>query len=374
MSGLPIFRGLLIAFAILLCDPSPGTSQDQSAGISRKKAIHDAILTFDKGNSPYKAWLQQDVIWIITDEERNAFKLCENDDERNQFIEAFWERRNPTPDSFDNEYKDEHYRRIVYANEHFGTGIPGWKNDRGRMYIMFGPPDEIESYTARAQDKNPGTDPSAYPLEVWHYHFLEGIGEDVVLEFVDTCKCGEYNMPMTPARDNDIRTYAVKDLSNLRGAAVVPGNPPVPVGLVNPPRIKFKNLEDKTNSGLKWKELPFEVNIDIVRVTDFTSLLRATIIFRNHDLTSATKPGSRRRGLDIFGRIMTLTGRVSEIFEKTLDTGSLSGAGSVTARDTTTFVKTLALPHGQYRIEVTAEEVNSEHWGTWVGKVEVGDQ
>jgi GWxTD domain-containing protein len=94
----------------------------------------------------YRKWLDEDVRWIITDEERSAFMQLSNDEERDQFIEAFWQRRDPTPDTEENEYKEEHYRRIAYANEHYAAGIPGWKTDRGHMYIVFGPPDEIDSH------------------------------------------------------------------------------------------------------------------------------------------------------------------------------------------------------------------------------------
>jgi GWxTD domain-containing protein len=96
--------------------------------------------------STYSKWPVQDVAYIITDEERSAFNGLNNDEEREQFIEEFWRRRDPTPETAENEFKEEHYRRIAYANEHFASGIPGWKTDRGRIYITFGPPDEIESH------------------------------------------------------------------------------------------------------------------------------------------------------------------------------------------------------------------------------------
>src|SRR5947199_154626 len=95
--------------------------------------------------TPYKKWLNEDVLYIITDEEKQAWKRLSTDDERENFIEQFWIRRDPTPDSVENEFKEEHYRRIAYANERFASGIPGWKTDRGRIYITFGPPAEIES-------------------------------------------------------------------------------------------------------------------------------------------------------------------------------------------------------------------------------------
>src|SRR5262249_11814189 len=89
-------------------------------------------------SKPYKKWLDEDVSYIITDEERAAFRQLSNDEERDNFIEAFWQRRDPTPDTEENEFKEEHYQRIAYANEHFAAGVPGWKTDRGRIYIVFG--------------------------------------------------------------------------------------------------------------------------------------------------------------------------------------------------------------------------------------------
>jgi GWxTD domain-containing protein len=364
----------VIAIAIFLSCPTLGTSQEQPTGTSQKKVGGRSVLKIDGGVPFYRAWLQQDVVWIITDEERSAFKLLQNDEERDQFVEAFWARRNPTPDSFDNAYKDEHYRRIVYANGHFGSAIPGWKSDRGRFYTMYGPPDEVESYATRTQDKTPGVDPSSYPLDVWHYRYLEGIGEDVVLEFVDTCQCGEYNMPMTPARDKDIRTHAAKGLSSLLGIGLEPGGPQVFVGAVKTPGIKFKNLEERLNSQLNWKTLPFEVSTDTVKATEVTSLVPMTITFRKRDITFVEKGGSGQASLNVFGRIITLTGRVAEVFEDTLEIDGTSDPRLSSDAETITFAKTLALRNARYRIEIAAEEGNSDRWGTWVQGVKVGDQ
>src|ERR1700747_287328 len=138
----------------------------------------------------YKKWLNEDVAYIITDEERAAFKQLSNDEERDNFIEAFWQRRDPTPDTVENEFKEEHYRRIAYANEHFAAGIPGWKTDRGRMYIVYGKPDEIESHPSGGSYERPmeegGGETSTFPFEDWRYRYLEGIGQEIIIEFVDT--------------------------------------------------------------------------------------------------------------------------------------------------------------------------------------------
>ena len=138
----------------------------------------------------YRKWLDEDVRWIITDEERSAFMQLSNDEERDQFIEAFWQRRDPTPDTEENEFKEEHYRRIAYANEHFAAGIPGWKSDRGRIYIVYGPADEIESHPSGGSYERPmdegGGETSTFPFEQWRYRYIEGIGQEVIVEFVDT--------------------------------------------------------------------------------------------------------------------------------------------------------------------------------------------
>src|SRR6202051_2209936 len=148
----------------------------------------------------YKKWLNEDVVWIITDEERAAFKQLSNDQERDNFIEAFWQRRDPTPDTEENEYKEEHYQRIAYANEHFAAGVPGWKTDRGRIYIVFGKPDEIDSHPSGGTYERPmdegGGETSTFPFEDWRYRYIEGIGQEVIIEFVDTCMCGDYHMTM----------------------------------------------------------------------------------------------------------------------------------------------------------------------------------
>ena len=136
--------------------------------------------------------------YIISDEERAAFKSLQTDEEREHFIEQFWLRRDPTPGTVENEFKEEHYRRIAYANEHFATSIPGWKTDRGRIYITYGPPDEKESHPSGGAYQRPaeqgGGTTSTFPFEQWRYRFIEGIGTDVIIEFVDPTMTGEYRM------------------------------------------------------------------------------------------------------------------------------------------------------------------------------------
>jgi uncharacterized protein (TIGR03435 family) len=129
----------------------------------------------------YKVWLDQDVRWVITDQEAEAFKRLTNDEERDKFIEQFWQRRNPNPDSPDNAYRDEIYARIAYANEHFASGQPGWMTDRGHAYIVYGKPDEIDVQPAD------GT-------QIWRYRYIPGVGDNVVLKFGEGERKGDYRL------------------------------------------------------------------------------------------------------------------------------------------------------------------------------------
>src|SRR3954453_6073065 len=155
--------------------PSEKQRKDQAKGLKREL------------EKTYKKWLDEDVRWVIRDEEREAFNKLSNDEERDNFIEQFWLRRDPTPDTVENEYKEEHYRRIPYANEHYASGIPGWKADRGRIYITLGPADEVESHPSGGSYQRPnaegGGSTSTYPFEQWRYRYIEDIGSDINIEF-----------------------------------------------------------------------------------------------------------------------------------------------------------------------------------------------
>src|SRR5256714_8756739 len=150
----------------------------------------------------YKDWLEKDVAYIITDQERAAFKKLTTDEERENFIELFWRRRDPDPDTDENEYREEYYERIAYANEHYASGIPGWKTDRGRVYIMYGKPDELETHpsggTYERESYEGGGSTSTYPFERWFYRYLAGVGSGVEIEFVDPTGSGEYRIARSP--------------------------------------------------------------------------------------------------------------------------------------------------------------------------------
>src|SRR5437588_6524613 len=313
--------------------------------LSEKQKKANAKALRQELGKTYKKWLDEDVRWIITDEERQTFKQLSNDEERDQFIEAFWARRDPTPDTPENEFKEEHYRRIAYANEHFAAGIPGWKTDRGRMYIMYGPADEIESHPSggtydRPMEEGGGTT-STYPFEQWRYRYLEGVGQEVIIEFVDTCMCGDYHMTIDRSEKDallythnaGLTLYEQMGMSSkaqrfnggLERLGAGPFNQDLTTKqfdrletfakLNKPPAIKFKDLEEVVTHKISVNLMPFEVRADFVKVTGDTVLVPVTLQVKNRDVTFVNKDGIQRGVVNIFGRLTTMTGRIAKTFE-----------------------------------------------------------
>jgi len=344
----------------------------------------------------YKKWLNEDVVWIISDQERAAFKQLSNDEERDNFIEAFWQRRDPTPDTEENEFKEEHYRRIAYANEHFAAGIPGWKSDRGRMYIMYGPADEIESHPSGGSYERPmeegGGETSTFPFEDWRYRYLEGIGQEVIIEFVDTCMCGDYHMTLDRSEKDallytpnaGLTLYEQMGLSNKANRFSGGGLERLGAGpdsasqqtkefdrleqfakLQAPPPVKFKDLEEIVNTKIITNLMPFDVRTDFVKVTGDTVLVPVTVQMKYRDITFANKDGVQRGTVNIFGRVSTLTGKVVQTFEDTAQVDVPAELLPRTAENSSVYWKALPLRPGRYKIEVAVKDVNGDRKGTW---------
>jgi GWxTD domain-containing protein len=352
----------------------------------------------------YKKWLDEDVVWIISDEERAAFKQLSNDEERDQFIEAFWQRRDPTPDTEENEYKEEHYQRIAYANEHFPAGIPGWKTDRGRIYIMYGKADEIESHPSGGTYQRPmeegGGETSTFPFEQWRYRYLEGIGQEVIIEFVDTCMCGDYHMTMDRS-EKDALLYTpnagltmweqmgmASKASRFSGGGMERlGTGPMSSSqsakqfdrleqfakLQAPPPVKFKDLEEIVNTKMIVNLMPFDVRADFVKVTGDTVLVPVTVQMKNRDITFVNKDGVQRGTVNIFGRVTTLTGRVVQTFEDTVQVDVPAELLPRTAENSSVYWKALPLRPGRYKFDVAVKDVNGDRKGSWSRGVVVPD-
>jgi GWxTD domain-containing protein len=351
----------------------------------------------------YKKWLDEDVRWIITDEERSAFRQLSNDEERDQFIEAFWQRRDPTPDTIENEFKEEHYRRIAYANEHFAAGIPGWKSDRGRMYIMYGPADEIESHPSGGSYDRPmeegGGQTSTYPFEDWRYRYIEGVGQEVIIEFVDTCMCGDYHMTMDRS-EKDALLYTpnagltlyeqmgmASKTSRFNGGLERLGTGPFSQDLQTkqfdrleqfaklnkPPPVKFKDLEEIVSHKITVNLMPFDVRADFVKVTSDTVLTPVTIQVKNRDITFVNKEGVQRGTVNIFGRVATLSGRVAQTFEDTVQVDVPAELLPKTAENSQVYWKALPLKPGHYRLDIVVKDVNGDRVGNWSKSLMVPD-
>ncbi len=181
---------LLVLPALLLCfGLTSNSAQSQERATAR--TVHEGSI-YNGLPEIYQKWLDEDVRWIITEEERNDFNRLATDRQRDEFVVAFWEHRNPNPGAPQNKFKEQHYKRLAYSNQHFASGVPGYRTDRGRIYIVYGPPDQLEDHP------NPTT--QGYPSENWRYLHIVGIGEDVTFEFVDTCRCGEYRVTVDPSK------------------------------------------------------------------------------------------------------------------------------------------------------------------------------
>ena len=353
----------------------------------------------------YKKWLDEDVRWIITDEELNAFKHLSNDEERDNFIEQFWLRRNPNPDSPENEYREEHYQRIAYTNEHFAAGKPGWKTDRGHIYIAFGKPDSIDAHPSGGSYQRPmeegGGETSTFPFETWHYRYLEGIGDNIDIEFVDTCMCGDYHMTIDRSEKDALLHTPNAGLTQYEemgqskksdrfngGGLERLGNGPMAsmqqskqfdrvslyAKLQGAPPIKFKDLEMYMTSHklLTGPIFPFEVRTDYVKVTNDTVLVPVTLQIKNRDITFTNKDGVARGTVNILGRVTTLTGRIAQTFEETVQIDVPSELLAKTQDNASVYWKALPLKPGRYRVDVVIKDMNNvDHIGVWARGMEV---
>ncbi len=346
----------------------------------------------------YKKWLNEEVPYIITDQERKAFLSLSNDEERDAFIENFWRRRNPDPNSPENTYREEHYRRIAYANEHYAAGEPGWKTDRGRIYIMYGAPDSIDSHPGGGTYERPpdegGGETVTFPFEVWHYRYIPGIGENINLEFVDTCQCGAYHFTIDRSEKDALLHVPGAGLTTsemmgqsskadrFRGGIESLGLGSMAAGeqgkefdrielaakIFAPPQIKFKDLDAFVSEHkiLSGPPFPFEVRTDFVKVTDNTDLVPITVQIRNRDITFVTKDGVSKGVVNILGKVTTITNRTIQTFEDTVEVDEPSELLGKSLDRESVYWKALPLQPGLYRLDIAIKDVNNpDHIGIY---------
>jgi len=364
--------------------------------VTEKEKKKNAKALKQELSKHYKKWLDEDVVYIITDEERAAFKQLSNDEERDNFIEAFWQRRDPTPDTEENEFKEEHYQRIAYANEHFAAGVPGWKTDRGRIYIVFGKADEVESHPSGGTYERPmdegGGETSTYPFEQWRYRYIEGIGQEVIIEFVDTCMCGEYHMTMDRSEKDALLMTPNAGLTMWEQMGMASkaqrfsggGLERLGVGpqssmleskqfdrleqffkLQQAPKIKFTDLTEEVNSKVILNPMPFDVRSDYVKVTGDTVLVPITIQMRNRDITFANKDGVQRGTVNIYAKLSTLTNKIVQTFEDTVQVDVPAELLPRTADNASVYWKALPLRPGRYKLYIAVKDVNGDRKGIY---------
>ena len=380
--------GVLLTWADDKTSTPPAPRETVAKPLTEKQKKRKEEKLRKELETPYRKWLSEDVGYIITDEERAAFKRLQNDEEREQFIENFWLRRDPTPDTVENEFKEEHYRRIAYANEHFASGIPGWKTDRGRIYITFGPPDERDEHPTGGTYERPpeegGGETTTFPFEDWRYRYIEGIGNDIIVEFVDPTMTGEYRMTMDPSEKDALARVPGAGLSLLEQMGLADKSQrfnntdgtllPAPIGgqtarmnqfdrldqftkLQKPPVVKFKDLEAVVNSRVSYNVLPMKVQADYFPVTDSSVLTNITIQFDNKDLQFQSKDGVQKAAVNILGHITTMTRRVVNTFEDTVTVDSPPDMLQSFAKAKSIYQKTIPLMPGTYRLNVVAKDV-----------------
>lgn len=340
-------------------------------------------------------WLLNEVPDIITGEERRAFLELGTEEERDQFKEIFWRDRNPEPDSPVNAVREEHYRRLAYADERFASGIPGRKTDRGRIYIIWGPPDEIESHpTGGTYDRPPeqgGGSTSTYPWELWRYRHLEGIGENIEIEFVDATGSGEYHIAHDPCEKDALAHVpgAGSSLSELLGQSSKASRftnsngttCPMPLGgqsarlnefdamdryfRVQRPPERFKDLEEKVSSRIVHSQIHLDYRADFLRVTTNTVLVPITVQVPNSDLSFHSKQGVHSAVLNLFGRITTPGGVVVQTFEDVISRDFPESLFLSSLNLTSIYQKSVPLRSGLYRLDLVIKDTLSGKIGVF---------
>jgi len=406
-----VVRSLLApAFSILMVvspalaqqaqDPDPmAPVAAQKLTKEQKKKMGKALKELD---AQYKQWLNEDVVYIISPAERTAFLQYSTNEEREQFIEQFWLRRSSNPDLPENDFKEEHYRRIAYANEHFASGIPGWKSDRGRTYIIWGPADEVDSHPTGGTYDRPmeegGGSTTTYPWETWRYRYLEGIGNNVIIEFVDPSGSGEYHMTMDPSEKDALLHVPGAGLSLMESMGLASKadrftrsdgtNLPTTIGgqpasmnefnrleqyvqVQQAPPVKFKDLEALVTSRIVRDQVHFAWRTDFLKVTNDTVLVPVTVQVPNSQLSFQSKDGVHSATLNVFGRVSTLTGRVVQTFEEAVSKDFPDSLFQQSVKLQSIYQKAVPLRPGLYRLDLVIKDVQSGNVGVVNSRLQV---
>ena len=387
MSKKKLIRNAVLTASVILTGATytfaqnPKPNEDPSTKARNQKAEVKKV---------YTDWVNKDVDYIITSEERKAFKALKTDEERENFIENFWRRRDPDPDTEENEYREQYYERIAYANEHYASGIPGWKTDRGKIYITFGKPDEVETHpTGGAYDRpsyEGGGSTTTYPFETWFYRHLDNVGDGIEIEFVDPTGTGEYRIARSPNEKDalanvpgaGLTTSEELGLSN-KGDRAFGGSQQnyqreqdspfrrleVLTALQRPPQVKFSDLQGTLTESpvIDNNPLDFDLRVDFFRQSDDRVVTAFTVQASNKELVFDSVGGLPTARMNIFGRIMAVSGKRSGIFEDSVTTNATAEELAEAKDRKSIYQKALALAPGTYKVDVVVRDVVSGNKG-----------
>jgi len=384
-----LIRNVALTVSILATSVTFGFAQDP--GKPSEDPTTKARKVGKEKDKIYSQWTSKDVEYIITGDEKKAYKALKTDEERENFIENFWRRRDPDPDTEENEYREEYYERIAYANEHFASGIPGWKTDRGRIYITFGKPDGIETHPTGGSYDRPsyegGGSTTTYPFEVWFYRHLDNVGDGIEIEFVDPTGTGEYRIARSPNEKDallnvpgaGLTTAESLGLGNKGDRISGSGNGynygreqdspfrrlEIITALQRPPSVKFSDLQASlSDSGvIDNNPLDFDMRVDFFRQSDDRVITAFTVQASNKELQFNPSGGLNTARMNIFGRVMAVSGKRSGIFEDSVTT-SATTEELIEAKDRkSVYQKAIALTPGTYKVDVVVRDVGTGNRG-----------
>ena len=378
MSTRIMFRiSILLAFAVLVPtvlaqknSPSPDP-QNKPRKVKPEPA------------NAFKQWID-DVDPILTPQERDAWKKLQTDEEREQFIGIVWHRRDTDPDTEENEYREAYYERVAYANEHFSSGVRGVKTDRGRIYLKYGKPDEIEShpsggaYTLASYEGSGST--STYPFEIWWYRNLPGLS-DVEVEFVDPTGTGEYRIARNPFEKiatlnipGGAPTFPGVSQADVVAAATGWGNPFSPrtkdsqfewmdriTFLSAPPPVNFDRPGGTATGGpvIEANFITSVVQLSFFKQSDDRVIVALTVQTDNRELVFRDIGGLQSARLNISGRITSVAGRRVGFFEDAVTTTATTTELLEAKERKSAYQKAVALPPGRYRVDVLVRDIES---------------
>ena len=388
-----------ILISILFLAGNPLTAQDRK----------QADLAREEAEDYYRKWLQKDAVYIITGAEKEIFRKLRTDDERDAFIEQFWRRRDPDPQTPENEFRSEHYRRIAYANEYYHSGEPGWKTDRGEIYIKFGSPDGKETnptmgpYNRRLSEG--GGQTTAFAFERWRYNFIEGIGNNIEIEFVDPTNTGEYRIALspqdkdallyvaTPAGNTDVEDLGLEDrwLRMTRDSGlgiqarsmhydVHPDDFPfeklrrlsqIQKAPISP---EVRRLKEEVTSRVAFNQLPFEVSMHQIRVAEGSYLVPITLQVKNNNLLYQKTESGYNTNCNIYGMVSDLSGRVVVEFDHQLRNYAADEALQKKLSLLSLFQRTVQLSPGRYKLALFVHDLGSGQLGSHEASIVIPKQ